>query len=317
MSNGWQPGQPGGDEVNPFAHRDTPPQDPSWQPGYGAPQPNQPGAAQPQPGYGPPQPNQPQPGYGAPQPNQPAPGYGPAQGGPEWQPAPGAPRKKAKWPIFLVLGIVLVVLCGGGATGGYLLYRKFGTTHTSKGDVSAGAPAAAGGDGKGIQVGKAGASKKIEVYLDFGCPPCKSVHTAVQPAIDKAVAAGDTQVLLYPVGFTGEPAKRAANALACTSVAKATPSDVLKYEGSLFDHQPSDESSGFSADDLVGYAPAAVRDADAFAGCVRSDLYKSWVGSVGTAAQKRGITGVPTVFVNGKQLDQNDLTADAVTSALG
>ncbi|HEY3506764.1 MAG TPA: thioredoxin domain-containing protein [Actinocatenispora sp.] len=311
MSGGWQPGRTGPDEANPFAHRDAP------QPGYG-PAPATPGGqGAPHPGA-PTQPGGPtQPGMpGQPMPPQagpPQPGYAPGQ--PQWQPTPPKPRK-AKWPIFLVLAIVLVVLCGGGAGGGYLAYRKFSGTDNNRYQASGPAyPAPAGGTGKGWQAGEPGASRKVEVFMDLGCPPCKSTHTAIKPALDKAVASGDTQVLLYPVAFTGEPAKRAANAFACTSLVHADPKDSLKYLDILFQHQPTDETKGFDADDLIDLAPSAFRRNDTFDGCVRTEQYGSWVGSVGDTAQQRGITGVPAVFVNGKKIDQP--TADAVTSALG
>lgn len=312
MSGGWQSGQTGPDEANPYAHRDTP------QPGYGpAPTgpgaPGQPPAEPPRPGY--PPAGSPQPGYVPPQPPTGTPPQPPQPGQPQWQPAPARP-KKAKWPIFLVLAIVLVVLCGGGAGGGYLLYRKVSGGPASRYHASGPAyPAPAGGTGKGWQAGESGASRKVEVFMDLACPPCKSTHTAIRPALDKAVASGDTQVLLYPVAFTGEPAKRAANAFACTSLVHADPNDSLKYLDILFQHQPSDETTGFAADDLIDLAPDAFRRNDVFEGCVRTEQYGSWVDSVGSAAQQRGIAGVPAVFVNDKKIDQP--TADAVTSALG
>jgi protein-disulfide isomerase len=48
--------------------------------------------------------------------------------------------------------------------------------------------------------------------------------------------------------------------------------------------------------------------------CVRDGKYKPWVQHVTDAATARGVTGTPTVFVDGKQVEAS---LPAITQALG
>ena len=46
----------------------------------------------------------------------------------------------------------------------------------------------------------------------------------------------------------------------------------------------------------------------AFTTCVTSKAHAGWVESINTAADQRGVTGTPTLFLDGKPVDVADLT---------
>lgn len=366
MSGGWQPGQLGPDEQNPFAHRADPPGTPG-QPGGPPPQesgvPQQPGVAHPgpqQPGFPPPgaaqpggpqqpgvpQPGVPQPGQpgvagtppvagGAPPPNwqqpapgQPAPGQpGPGQPGTPGQPPwaqPGArPPRKSRLPLVLALvAVLVVVLCGGGGVGGYLLYRNHssGSGSDSAGRPGQDYPAHSAGMAQGWRIGKSGAPHRLEIFEDLACPGCKQTSEQIQPTIDTLVKDHPDQwsITYYPVPLTGNPAREAANAFACTDVVDGgDPSTALRYQSTLFAHQSGNETSGPGPAQLIKLAPSTYRDSASFRQCVRGHWYGDWVDSMQDAMSKRKLTSLPAVFLDGKQLGQAELSSTGFAAAVG
>ncbi|HEY1178136.1 MAG TPA: hypothetical protein VGF17_18430, partial [Phytomonospora sp.] len=143
--------------------------------GQGAPGHPQPGPA---PGY-PPQgpggwPGQAPPPYGQ-QPGQP---YPPQQGFPPpgWNSPPGFPQG----PKPNRTGLVIVSIVGAIALVGALVFAAVafwpkGEDDTAAGGGNATAPTAAT-ENYGVVVGSG--PTKVDIWLDFGCPPCKTFHDA-------------------------------------------------------------------------------------------------------------------------------------------
>jgi protein-disulfide isomerase len=50
-----------------------------------------------------------------------------------------------------------------------------------------------------------------------------------------------------------------------------------------------------------------------FAECVRDGTYEPWTEHVTEAASARGVTGTPTIFVNGKEIER---TPEAFAAAI-
>ena len=83
------------------------------------------------------------------------------------------------------------------------------------------------------------------------------------------------------------------------------------------------ENSGFLTDDqLLAFGQSAGVGDSGFTQCVRSGKYNGWVTKNTDAASQRGVTGTPTVLLNGKVIsnsgasDPQSLT-DAVNQAAG
>jgi 2-hydroxychromene-2-carboxylate isomerase len=58
-------------------------------------------------------------------------------------------------------------------------------------------------------------------------------------------------------------------------------------------------------------------DDSTFQQCVNDDAMTDWLASVTKAADDRGVTGTPTVFVNGKMLGADQLTPEGIKAAVG
>jgi protein-disulfide isomerase len=52
-----------------------------------------------------------------------------------------------------------------------------------------------------------------------------------------------------------------------------------------------------------------------FAECVNTNKYAQWLQSVSAASDQRGVTGTPTVYVNGNQLPEGQLTPEGIMAA--
>jgi 2-hydroxychromene-2-carboxylate isomerase len=50
---------------------------------------------------------------------------------------------------------------------------------------------------------------------------------------------------------------------------------------------------------------------------VKDDNYAKWLESVAKAADAHGVTGTPTVFVNNKMLNADQLNPSGLTAAVG
>lgn len=166
----------------------------------------------------------------------------------------------------------------------------------------------------------------IRVYEDFGCPICNEFEKTDSAYIRDLVNAGKATLQIYPVAildhnFQTNYSTRAANAAA--AVANFSPDRFYAFHTVLFAHQPEEESSGRTDDELIAYAKEAkVTNLDAVTKAIRDKTYYNWVGNtterftsakypdtdVQSLADIARLTknpqvsgvGTPTVFVSGK-----------------
>nr|WP_238354719.1 thioredoxin domain-containing protein [Kribbella sandramycini] len=208
----------------------------------------------------------------------------------------------------LIVVVVLVLALLGGV--GVQYWRA-----NSKVEVSAnGRPEPAvitgpGEAGKGVTVGKAGAKAQLEIYLDFRCPHCAEFEESTGGVVDKLVQDGTATLTYWPLAFVNPDASpRLANAFA----AAAANGKALSYADEMY----NDFSKSWTTDQLLELGKQlGVGDAK-FQEAVRQNTYGGWVESIGKAADARGVTGTPAVFVNGKKLEDDALTAAGLQAAV-
>jgi protein-disulfide isomerase len=174
-------------------------------------------------------------------------------------------------------------------------------------------PAHATANADGLVVG-AGANT-VEVYLDFICPVCKQFEESSGAGLNQMVAANKIKLVYHPVAFLDRASStqystRSAAAAGCASDA----GKLAEYVQTLYANQPPEGSAGLSDDQLINLGHTAGISGSGFDTCVRDGKYKSWVQHVTDAAVARGVTGTPTVYVDGKQVQAS---LPAITQALG
>ncbi|GII25539.1 DsbA family protein [Planosporangium mesophilum] len=174
-------------------------------------------------------------------------------------------------------------------------------------------PQHATANGDGLVVGSG--PKTVDVYLDFMCPHCKDFEETAGGSLNQMAAANQITLAYHPVAFldnasTTKYSTRAASATGCASDA----GKLTEYVQALFANQPAEGSAGLSDDQLIQLGHTVGISGSGFDTCVRDGKYRPWVQHVTDQALNRGVSGTPTVYVNGKQVEPS---LPAITQALG
>ena len=167
----------------------------------------------------------------------------------------------------------------------------------------------------GVTVGRSTAPVTLDLYEDPQCPVCAQFESQVGPAISGWIASGKVAVHYHVISFldsasTTKYSSRAANAL--YAAAGVSPDAFAKYHQLLYQQQPAEGSAGLTEDKLVQLAQQA--GAGAAADQIRAGTYAEYVARATDQSSKDGVTGTPTVLVNGRAVNQP--TLDQVTAAV-
>ncbi|WOH19534.1 thioredoxin domain-containing protein [Paenarthrobacter sp. GOM3] len=163
---------------------------------------------------------------------------------------------------------------------------------------------------------EAGKPVKVVAYIDFICPVCKRFETTYGDSLTKLRNDGKISLEYRALGFldqqsTTNYSSRAANAAAC--VVNTSPEKYADFFNLLFERQPAEGSAGISDKDLKAMATEV--GAANIDSCVDSKQFRPWVKVATQEAAAIGVTGTPTVFVDGKQWDgSTDLNAEIQTA---
>lgn len=192
----------------------------------------------------------------------------------------------------VVLAMVLIV---GGAIGVSLLTKK---------DVKA---AAAGASDYGVTVGDKDAPHQVIIYEDFLCPYCGALETETRDDLEELAADGKVLVEYRPFDLLsqsfGDYPIRAANAFAVV-LEEAGPEVAKEFHDLLFENQPSEQApDSVSDDDLVELAVKAGATESAVRDGIEDLAQEDWVAAATKEARDAGITGTPTVLLDGEVFD--------------
>jgi protein-disulfide isomerase len=171
----------------------------------------------------------------------------------------------------------------------------------------------------GVVVGKPGAVT-VDVFEDFQCPICQQFEQTTHTDIAAKIKDGTVQVRYHPMAFLDSASSgnryssRAANAALCASdIDVAT---FVKYHDILYGKdssgkqvQPAEGSNGRTDADLMSYArQVGISGANltTFQSCTSGELHKALVQAITDNSSQRGVSGTPTVMVNGKKLGTVD-----------
>lgn len=174
--------------------------------------------------------------------------------------------------------------------------------------------------------GPANAPVTVTVYEDFMCPYCGQFERAVGDKLDQYVEAGKVRVRYHPIAFldrmsTTDYSTRAVNAMAVV-MDQAGSKVAFKFHDLLFSHQPEENSAGLSDEQLIDLAVQAGAKQSNVAEPIKNLKYQKWVENATAAASKNGVTGTPTVKVNGERVQGQSIqqmaqnTVNAIEKAL-
>lgn len=176
------------------------------------------------------------------------------------------------------------------------------------------APAGAGPSGA-IVVGDPDAAKVVEVYVDYQCPYCQRWESEIGTALmERALQPGSgLAVRQYNMAFLGEANRsldppgasaRAASAAACV-LDGGGPEAFAAFNAAIFAAPGgADAATRFDVASLVALA-GGQGASDGTLACIEEERYVPFVAATTQAAFARGVTGTPTVLVNGKPLQDS------------
>ncbi len=207
--------------------------------------------------------------------------------------------------VVIVVVLVLAIVAAVGVD----YWRKNSSVDVSSNRVEPAVITGPGTNGQGIKVGKGSAKTNIDLFLDFRCPHCAEFEEDTAPVLDELIADGTVTVTYWPMTFVNKEASpRLANAFA----AAAANGKALSYGEAMY----KDFSKAWTDDQLIELGKKLGIDDAKFEAAIKDNSYKGWLESIGQVSNERKVEGTPTVFVNDKMLQSDQLTVDGIKAAV-
>ncbi len=180
----------------------------------------------------------------------------------------------------------------------------------------------------GKAFGNPNAKVKILVFEDFQCPICKEFTTSVEPQLDTSTYITNGQVyyqfMQWPFIDDSSLAKdshQAANASMCA----LEQGRFWDYHDMLFANQGAENQGSYNDARLKAFAQDLGLNVSQFNSCFSANKYSAQIESDYQQGVSMGVTGTPSVFVNGTQVtpgyaptwDQLKAAIDAAIAAGG
>jgi protein-disulfide isomerase len=217
------------------------------------------------------------------------------------RPAP-KPRRSPLMPFYIVLGLVAVAGAfmlfrqtqGGGAGNAANTLQQVTLTPEQLQRVP------------GISQGNANAPVTIMEFADFQCPGCGMFARFSKPLIKDYVDNGTVRFVWYdfPLVQIHRNAVMAARAGRCAN----EQNQFWAFHDAIFINQSQWSDSNDATALFTGYAEQAGLDGGAFGTCLRSEKYQKEVSESAEFGNALGVSGTPTLFVNGKRVQNTPNT---------
>lgn len=225
---------------------------------------------------------------------------------------------KRRQRIVVSVSAVAVVALIGGAVLAVTSAKNDAKPSGRAGSTALVVPANATGDGGTVVTyGKADAPHTMEVYEDFRCPVCKHFEAANGATTAKLTEDGQIKVQYHLAAFLDKNLGGNGSHAALAAAGAALNEGVDKFKAFhdvLYANQPDEREDGFGDVnhllDLAGQVPGL--KTDAFVKAVKDGTYEPWADKVAATFNDSGVTGTPTVKVDGKTVTL--FTGNAVVS---
>ena len=170
----------------------------------------------------------------------------------------------------------------------------------------------------GVHLGDPNAPVKLDEYADFRCSACLYYSQNTEPQIlTNYVETGKVyytyHFFLVIDGNDGSDASyRSANAALCAGEQNR----FWDYHDTLYANQITESASLFTDARLVTMAENLKLDMTAFNQCYQAKKYASIIQTDQAKAQSLGLTGTPSILVNGKLVTNFSQLAQTIDAAL-
>lgn len=160
----------------------------------------------------------------------------------------------------------------------------------------------------GLSLGDANAPVTIDIFEDFQCPACRSFTESIEPlVIQNLVAPGKARYVFhnYPfidgngVGNSGE-SDQAANAAMCAN----EQGKFWEMHAILYANWNGENQGNLSDRRLQAMAESIGLDMNTFNDCFNANKYEDDIQADFDLGEQMGVSGTPSVFVNGAKVGQ-------------
>ena len=154
----------------------------------------------------------------------------------------------------------------------------------------------------GTAMGNPDAPVRIEVFEDFQCPACQLFTKNVEPLImQELVSAGIAYYVFRHYPFLDDAsATRESDQAAYASLCAADQDRFWDYHDIIFNNWDGENQGAYANKRLVAFAELLGLDMDSFNTCFKDNRFKSVVEQDLREGKSMGVTGTPSVFVNGQ-----------------
>ncbi len=211
-------------------------------------------------------------------------------------PRPAAkPRRNPLLPFYALLGVVLL----GGLAWLFTQSRGGGSAATTLQQVVMTPEQLQ--RVPGISQGQPNAPVTVMEFADFQCPGCGQFARFSKPLVKDYIDNGTVRFVWYDFPLT----QIHANAVLASRAGRCAneQNQFWAFHDAVFANQSQWSESRDAADHFAEYAERAGLDAGAFGECLRSEKYQKEVSESYQFGTTLGVTGTPTVFVNGKRVE--------------
>ena len=153
------------------------------------------------------------------------------------------------------------------------------------------------------------AKYEVVVYEDFLCPYCRQFETSSRDFLRAAAAKGTVRIEYRPFHLLQDAYSTRALSAWAAVLQGGTPVQALRLHDLLYDNQPYEQTANKPGTSKLqswakqaGVSSSSVLDAMA-------ETDPTYVDAADAAATKAGVTGTPTVFVNGQELSGSSISS--------
>ncbi len=197
--------------------------------------------------------------------------------------------------VVLVLALVSMV--------GVDYWRSHSPVHVDTARPEPAVISGPGTAGRGVTIGKAGATTNYDLYLDFRCGACREFDETAGATLDRLVEDGTATLTYWPMTITHSDSPQLATAFAVA----AAGGHARGFVRAIYD----DPDKAWTEDQLVelGNKLGVPRFREALA----ANGYQGWLASLEETTVEREVLELPTVFVNNRKLRADQLTPEGLT----
>jgi protein-disulfide isomerase len=206
-------------------------------------------------------------------------------------------QAQARQRQSIVIGVIVVLAV---AVTGWLIYQNSRPIGEFVAVPTQAYPLA---DGKAL--GEPGAPITILVFSDFQCPFCGVLATTTEEqVIEQYVNTGQARLeykhyIVVDANVGGSESRDAAEASECA----AEQGQFWNYHNFVFGNQQGEGRGAFAERRLKAFAEAIGLDMGRFNACFDSNRYAGAVRADEALGRQMGLTGTPTVFINGFKVE--------------